>query len=1003
MGCDGLALDARAPGGHPSSVDTPPPLLGLPSRYVVEAPGAGAAGAASCWDGRDTALDRSVRIHVLDGPQRELHRQAIDLLTRLDHPGLLPLVDRGVTTAGLMWVVTRHPGEWDLGQILADHGSRSSAIVRDRLDGLLIVAEAVGAAHRQAVVHGAISAALISIDQHHAVLGGWQAALPIAARAPIPGDPATQSPEQARGEPVDARSDVFALGVILFQILTGRLPVVAADAATYARRRQAGEIDALGTDEAWVASTRMQSLAAATLHADPDRRPADGEAFASQLRAALADDGFSAVPTRPRNGPGVALMVGVMVILFAIGLFSLWRQGQLIGFDPAPVVHHFNTPAWKDSWLITSGQFAAEEDRLVHTGSQLGTIAFNQRLIAPVSIEFDAEMLPGNPAGDLSVIWYEQQPTTNMRFGQTPGYLLQTGAYDNQFAGIIRNPGGQVLDQIPYEMKQGQLYHIRVDVTDDALRLSVDGKLLCEHHAAIPFTSGWLGLMAYYSGKAFGPVRISTTTPRRQVPALSVGDALFRRGHWTDAAEEYAELAEVLGDDSLGQTARYRQGLALYQASRHNDAERAWEALSPGPLKQIARCLLLQRWSLTGSHMAVAQGLAELAEDANPDVHQAVRTQWLLSSKQLPPRCPPEMVDAFLAIVEKSFPDDALARTGASELCLRAGRFAAAIRWGKDARRTHIDALVAEGRPSEVLTTYPEDVQGQARALLQLGRFGEVVQRLPQVEWAVREANLIGGISLAGTSQANDNAVRIANGEAAAMLANTQRLSPDGRRGLLIALGSLDEATAELPAGGNFTLSLLRGRAADVLENVQLADRNWLEAAWCQWMQLSTAADPQAAQWLAQILAVVPEHRWGELWFVRDVMPALAQHGVPGLMKHAHEVAGQDKDAHADGQRAWHFSAYLIGQIDRATFLAQPAARQATSLVLLADGLRAEAAADKAGAQAAYQAFLALAPWQRPTDDGTRQVWLESCAQWRLEVLEPPAIANPETTPEVEP
>lgn len=127
------------------------------------------------------------------------------------------------------------------------------------------------------------------------------------------------------------------------------------------------------------------------------------------------------------------------------------------------------------------------------------------------------------------------------------------------------------------------------------------------------------------------------------------------------------------------------------------------------------------------------------------------------------------------------------------------------------------------------------------------------------------------------------------------------------------------------------TITLLRGRAAEALQDLRLNDRSWLAAAWCQWMDMHARADPQAATWLARIVAVVTDYRWGELWFMRDVLPYVAHNGLPGLLDHAQTVAAASKDDHADGQRAWHFSAYLTGAIDRGAFLAQPAQRQATS------------------------------------------------------------------------
>lgn len=982
-------------------MENPVDLQGLSERYQITAV------MADGWEATDRRLDRTVMVHVLPADAPACRRLGLDAVARLDHPAVLGLTDRGPTQAGGQWLVTPHPAGWNLAEIIEHHGSRSESVLRDRLEALLLVAEGVGAAHRRDLVHGAITAHAITVGHHQATLGGWQYAVQIGtdAAAIATGDPQTRSPEQARGVAVDQRSDVHALGAILFRLLIGRAPLLSSDAAEHDRRRRSGELDAPGTDETWLAPTPLLALALASLAADPDDRPADGDAFSDQLRTGLSAartgaglaGGFDTRPLPRHHGPGTVLAIVAVLALLAVGLYSLRQQGQLIGFDPAPVVHRFDDPTWMTRWQVTAGNFAVEGERLVHHGSQLGTIVYGQPLRAPVSIAFEAEMLVDHPAGDLSVIWYEQQPSLAQRAYHTPSFMLQTGGYDNQFAGITRNPGGQILSMAPFQLVAGQRYRFEVDIADDVLRLRVDDTLICEHRAFVPFTSGWIGLMAYYPGKAFGPVRIATTKPRPHVSALAVGDALFRRELWTAAAEEYATIAESHAQRELGITARYRQGLALYRGARHNDADKAWESLPEGTWKQIARCLMLQRWSLTGSHQTVASGLATLAATSDPLVRQAVRDQWLIAARQLPGRGADDLIDVFLAVVDAHFANDPLAAAGSAQLCLRAGRFGEAVRRSAGVRRTHVESLMAAGLPEVLLDTYPNDVQGSARALLQLGRFSEIPERFPQVEWAVREAALIAGTPVNKLPTHLEVSVRIADGEAEALLAADPPPSHDAQRALLLALDRRAEARA---AGANDSiLDLLDGKSEEVLHEGKLNDRSWLITAWYVWLDrviaagtdtetdTNTATNSDADAWLARIISVQADHRYGELWFLRDVLSPLAQGGLSGLTTHAQSVASKAPTTQADGQRAWHFHAYLSGHIDRAAFLAQPAGRQATSLVYLADGLRAEIADDHAAAFSAYTAFLALAPWQRPTDDGTRQVILERFAQWRHAVL----------------
>src|SRR5262245_13242053 len=205
-----------------------PPIIG---RYrIVRRLGQGGFGRV--YLARDDDLDRPVAIKVpsperVPGPDdvEEYLREA-RALARLDHPRIVPVHDVGRTADGLCYVVSRYVE----GSDLAQRKRQGRWPFRESAELVAVVAEALHHAHTRGLVHRDIKPANILID-----LQGrpWVADFGLALRDhdcgqedKLVGTPAYMSPEQARGEGhrVDGRSDIFSLGVVFYELLTGRKP-----------------------------------------------------------------------------------------------------------------------------------------------------------------------------------------------------------------------------------------------------------------------------------------------------------------------------------------------------------------------------------------------------------------------------------------------------------------------------------------------------------------------------------------------------------------------------------------------------------------------------------------------------------------------------------------------------------------------------------------------------------------------------------------------------------
>jgi serine/threonine-protein kinase len=327
----------------------------LQDRYRVERE-LGRGGMATVWLAQDLRHDRKVALKVLRpelsaviGAERFLAE--IRVTANLQHPHILPLFDSGRADGSLYYVMPYVQGE-----SLRDRLTREKQLpIADAVRIATEVAAALDYAHRHGVIHRDIKPENILLHDGTALVADFGIALAVSQAGGARmtetgmslGTPHYMSPEQAMGErEITARSDVYALGAVTYEMLTGDPPFVGSTAQAILAKVLTEKPPPIRRQRERVAESLEDAVLTAL-----EKLPADRFASAAQFSEALASPATSGAVSRnyasrpgaPRVaasrgiGPQVAwAMAGTAAILAAV---TAWRtRTSVLPPVPHPVV-----------------------------------------------------------------------------------------------------------------------------------------------------------------------------------------------------------------------------------------------------------------------------------------------------------------------------------------------------------------------------------------------------------------------------------------------------------------------------------------------------------------------------------------------------------------------------------------------------------------------------------------------------------------------------------------
>jgi len=372
--------------------------------YEIVAP-LGAGGMGEVYRARDSRLDRDVAIKIL--PERLAHDpQALARFEReakavaaLSHPNILAIYDVG-RESGITYAVT----ELLEGETLRSRLGRGGLGWRKAIEIGIAIADGLSTAHSKSIVHrdlkpenifltedGRVKILDFGLSRSTAISATSAEAATVTEEGVVLGTAGYMSPEQVRGAPADARSDIFSLGCVLYEMVAGRRAFVretSAQTMAAILEAQPANLSATAKD----IPTGLGNVIAHCLEKNPQERYHAAHDLALALRATVDAPVLAKRSSGPR--PAIAVTCAAVVVLASV---AYWFASRAKLIDSLAVMPFVNVGGDPNAEYLSDGI----TENLINNLSQLPKLRVVPRTV--VSSYKGKDMDPRKLGQDLHV------------------------------------------------------------------------------------------------------------------------------------------------------------------------------------------------------------------------------------------------------------------------------------------------------------------------------------------------------------------------------------------------------------------------------------------------------------------------------------------------------------------------------------------------------------------------------------------------------------------------
>ncbi|MBD3315360.1 MAG: protein kinase [Chitinivibrionales bacterium] len=779
-------------------------------RYIIgERIGKGATGRV--YSIKDLSLDRTVAMKILTHVEdRNRKRRAAFIYearstAKLEHTNILPVYDIGATDKGEIYFTTKKVSGVSLGDALrqvAESGNPPPEIasIGDVLAVALKVCDALDYAHDQGYIHQDVKPDNIMLSRFGEVLLlDWGSARlsgkeeEFQGGAGLVGTPAYMSPEQAKRERADDRSDIYCMGATLFHALFGRFSVWDRDPEAFWEKKRSGTLDPLTEEEQSRIPRRLRAIVLKSLEADPAKRYQRIREMADDLKAyqhglavtAYRESSFErALRWYRRNRRAFWAVTIPLILISTTGYLLLreklkemivWRRYYHESFASADIRSFerdwiaLQVGAYPTDSAITAGKVSAndawrlDEGAIVSkAGDAYENLTFRHRVPGNIRVEWDVTSLRSNLNYNCYIGGRNRKE----------GYMFHVAGWGKPEYVVLTKKstpllsGENIADYaiLAQPMKTNRVYRFRMEKEGRHVRLFIDGQCIIDYEdyeALSGPESGTFGFEnSFHNIQRIDNVMVYYQPLPRKLSPLTVADQFFNYGMYRRALLRYREVYEwypksVLAGPALFNVGRCRLALDSIDAAlatfREFLSRSPKHELAPWALYAISSilCARERTAAVESTWMSLARrypghGVLKtihfgLSDSLRSDIMRLVRDSVPFDSIVPVMERHRRVITRWGREFELDLSHNSLLEYNAT-LYIKNKHYRTILENYRNQREYRAKALLAMRRAEDVLREYPELRRECASALLMLGRHKAVLETYPELRRKCAEA-----------------------------------------------------------------------------------------------------------------------------------------------------------------------------------------------------------------------------------------------------------------------